>query len=690
MVRTTIRTIAAAALLLLIGISAHAADLAVGDYTISDQDGALSIRRGDAELFRWLGVNAQTFEPGVNMSFGFFKFKKNNPTQKDLAFAVEGNTVKLTADGADAGAVTFEQTDAGSLRARVSVNPDLAKNAVGMSFACAADDRFWGFGEQYNYVDLHGRALKIWVQEQGVGRDEEPPTFPPGRGSFTDTYFPMPYFMDPAKRRAFLIENSQYSYFDLCKTDAATWQTEVWDTAEVSFLVWDGATPEDLVAHLTAEVGRPDKTPPDWAFSGVWLAAQGGTKAVYKRFQEAMDADVPVTAMWVQDWLGKRQFVPGMFGVKHRWVHDEEFYPELDKLIQKMADKGVRFLGYFNPFVLPDYEHFEPAVEKGYLPLTPDGKPYTFQIITFPGSVVDVTNPEAVEWFKGYARKAIAMGQKGWMCDYGESMPYDGTLHVGDGRSFHNLYPTAWHRINREVLEEAFPDGDYILLTRSGYTYEHSVAQVVWAADQEQEWADKDGIPTVVRAALTIGLSGIPFYSHDVAGFSGGPSTKELFMRWTELGAFTPFMRTHDGLRKKENHRFNSDAETLAHFKKMADIHAALFPYFKKVADQAVTHGLPMIRHTVLVDPDWPAALDAHKQWMIGRDLLFAPVTEQGASEITVHFPEGEWEHLLTGEVHAGRTTADVSAPIGTPAVFVRRGAMDDVVAAVRAAAGIK
>ena len=77
-------------------------------------------------------------------------------------------------------------------------------------------------------------------------------------------------------------------------------------------------------------------------------------------------------------------------------------------------------------------------------------------------------------------------------------------------------------------------------------------------------------------SALTMGLAGIPFFTHDIAGFSGGPGTKELFLRWTEMGAFTPFMRTHDGLKKFENHIFNSDEETLAFFKKFALIHKEL------------------------------------------------------------------------------------------------------------------
>jgi alpha-glucosidase len=666
---------------------------AAGDQaSFASADNGVSLAWNGRELFRLTRVQALSFDRDVSVALAFFTFNKKNERAADLQFgpSPDGKSWPLLLDGKPAGTATFGVTPGGNLHGAIALDASVPADAVRLSFACAPDDRFWGFGEQYNFVDFRGRNLKIWTQEQGVGRAEIPPKFPPGMGSFTDTYFPMPYFMDPAAGKGFLLENPQASFFDLCKTEASHWTAEVWDTRTVSFAAFPGPAPKDIVTQLTAETGRLKTAPPDWAFSGVWLAAQGGTGAVHKRWREAMDAGIPVTAMWAQDWLGKRQFLPGIWGVKHRWVHDPELYPDLEKLIADMAAQGVRFLGYFNPYVLPEFEHWAPMAEKGWLAKTPAGDPYKFQIITFPGGLIDTTNPDAVEYFKGFARKAIAMGQKGWMCDYGEALPYDAVLANGRGQDFHNLYPTDWHRINREALEEAYPDGDFILLTRSGFTYEHKVAQVVWAADQEQEWEDRDGMPTVVRAALTIGLAGIPFYSHDVAGFSGGPSTKELFMRWTELGAFTPIFRTHDGLKKTENHRFNSDAETLAHFKKMALMHQALLPYFKPLAQEALRTGLPMIRHTILVDPEWPEALDADTQWMLGDDMLFAPVLEKGATEVRVKFPAGEWEHLLTGQPFPGRATAMVPAPMGTPAVFIRKGRAGDMAAEVRKIHGSK
>ena len=669
------------------GHSRHAASDSVGSgpgfsWGVNET-GQLSIRHGDRELLLLNGVDAVGFTPDVSMLFGFFTFRESGDWLRALGLAEDdAGAIYVTLDGAVIGTVTLSPTDAGSLRVTVDLGQGIGATALRLRFACFPADRFWGFGEQYNGVEFRGKTVPIWVQEQGVGRSAHP--IRPPMGTLTDTYFPMPYFVDPGQGKGFLVENTEYSVFDLCDFDPTTWNVEVWNGSRVSFIVLPGPTGKDVVSQLTTEVGRPAAAPPDWAFSGVWLASQGGPAELWRRVGTALSAGVPLSAVWIQDWLGQREFGLGNRGVKYHWTADETLYPDLAGTIAALRAQGIRFLGYFNPFVVPKYEQYDAGAAEGFLITRANGEPYVFPIITFRGSLLDVTNPDAVAWFQGYAEQAVQTGMAGWMADFGEWLPFDAVLADGGAPEQHNLYPTAWHSASRDVLESAYPDGDFVLLTRSGYTGEQAVAQVVWAGDQSADWSTTDGLPTVVAAGLTLGLSGIPFFTHDIAGFSGGPSTKELFERWTELGAFTPVFRTHDGLKGEQNHRFDSDAETLAHFATMARVHAALLPCFQDLAAQAVAEGLPILRHTALVDPAWTEAYYAHAQWMIGDDLLVAPVVTEGAADVQVFFPEGEWEHLFTGERFSGRQVLTVAAPIGTPAAFGRVGKIPEVVAAVR------
>jgi alpha-glucosidase len=245
-----------------------------------------------------------------------------------------------------------------------------------------------------------------------------------------------------------------------------------------------------------------------------------------------------------------------------------------------------------------------------------------------------------------------------------------------------NTFPVDWHRVNREALEQARPDGDWVSFARSGFTGVQGVAQIHWVGDQQTDWGELDGLPTVVPALLNLGLAGQPFVSLDIAGFSvgGEPSTKELYQRWTELGAFAPVMRTHQGARKDENWNWNKDDETIDHFRKFTFVHCALADDFMALADEAVESGKPLLRHLMLVFPDDRETWNISDQFMIGESLLVAPVLEEGATTRSVYFPAGTWFNVWTpGESVQGGQRLTVDAPIGSPPVYSRGEEREDI-----------
>jgi alpha-glucosidase len=148
--------------------------------------------------------------------------------------------------------------------------------------------------------------------------------------------------------------------------------------------------------------------------------------------------------------------------------------------------------------------------------------------------------------------------------------------------------------------------------------------------------------------------------------------TEELLLRWIELGAFTPVMRSHEGNRPALNLQIDSSPALLAHFARFSQLHAALAPYVRSLRDEAATSGLPYQRPLFLLDPD-PEHFSIHDQFAYGADMIVAPVIVEGATNRTVVLPRGKWRHLFTGEVLAAGTH-DVEAPIGQPPVFTREG----------------
>ena len=377
-------------------------------------------------------------------------------------------------------------------------------------------------------------------------------------------------------------------------------------------------------------------------------------------------ANVSVGTLWVQDWTGERENAGGGYGVQYRWNADEELYPDLAGFVADLHAQDLRVVGYVNPFVDQALEHWDEMEAAGMLPLDPE----TGEVATFIGprgsmTTADLSNPDTREYIREHLRVAVRdIGLDGWMADFAEWLPLDADIAEGDAAAFHNRYPEVWQSLTRDVMEELRPDGDWLMFARSGWTGVQSQAQVHWVGDQEADWSKTDGLPTVIPALITLGLSGQPFTTHDIAGFSGGPSTKELYLRWTELGAFSPFMRTHDGNEREENHRWDADEETTAHFSRMSRIHEALASERQDWAAEGESTGVPMVRHLLLEFPEDREAWEVHDQYLFGPDLLVAPVLEQGATEsFSLYLPEGRLgaclerrEHQRTAVDHGGRT----------------------------------
>jgi alpha-glucosidase len=322
--------------------------------------------------------------------------------------------------------------------------------------------------------------------------------------------------------------------------------------------------------------------------------------------------------------------------------------------------------------------------ERGLLIRNEAGDAYVFPAPNGSSSLPDLTNPQAREYVKGFLRAMVVdLGMDGWMSDFGEWAPTDAVYADGsDPVARHNLYPVDWHRLWREVMDEVRPDGDYVVFARSGFTGVHAVSMIHWIGDQETDWSDTDGLPTVVPALINLGLSGIPYVTHDIAGFSGTiapPSTKELFMRWTELGAFTPIMRTHEGARKDLNWSWNEDAETIAHFRRFARIHQALGGEIRALASEAASSSAPILRHLMLVFPNDRHSRTVSDQFMLGDSLLVAPVVTEGATTRNVYLPPGTWFHIWTGQRYDGGRDLEIDAPLGQPPVFSRERDRDDL-----------
>lgn len=557
-----------------------------------------------------------------------------------------------------------------------------------------ADERVFGFGEQFSCVNLKGKRFPVIVSEQGIGRGRQPLTLlvdivAGAGGSWHSSYAPLPHYLTSNMRSLFL-ESTACSIFDLRADEFI--QMAVFDTM-MQGRILSGDTPAKLIGEYTAATGR-QRPLPDWILDGAVIGIQGGTEKVRHVWADLREYNTPVSAFWLQDWVGQRKTAVGQ-QLWWNWELDRSHYPDWEMLVKELADSGIRVMAYVNPFLVdPSGKKsfrrnlLSEAREANYLVKNSLGEPYFVKNTDFDSAMVDFTNPEAFAWYKNVLRvQLLAVGVSGWMADFGEALPYDARLFSDEpARRIHNQYPVLWARLNRELVDEVDDGDDLVFFMRSGYLGSPRYSTLFWLGDQMTTWDAYDGIKTAVMGLLSSGFSGFAFNHSDIGGYTAVKTPlytvvrdEEQLMRWAELNAFTVVFRTHEGINPDANHQIYSDEETLAHFSRCAKIYAAWADYRKKLVREAAATGLPVVRHPFIHYPDDPRLRDIrYEQFLVGEVFMVCPVLEPHVEEVSCHLPKGKWTHLWTGneyECPGAGSNVSVPAPLGYPALFYQSGA---------------
>lgn len=598
-----------------------------------------------------------------------WRVKENLPEDVIVVFGRDSSTVEVT--------LYFLE---GRMNLKLKSN-DPEANRFWIRIKAEPGEHIYGCGEQFSELDLRGRKVPLWVSEQGVGRNKRElltffaDKFERAGGDWYTTYYPQPTFV--STRKLFChVNDSHYMKFDFSHDDYH--ELECWAIPN-SIIFGTGRSLLEIIENQSAYLGRQPELP-GWSMDGVLLGLQGGTDVVMPKVEEALKRGLKIAAVWIQDWEGKRITSFGK-QLMWNWEYDSNMYPDLPALIEKLRNRGIRVMGYVNPFLALEGNLYREASEKGYLVMKSDGSEYHVVITTFPAAIVDITNPEAYVWLKEIIKNnMIGIGLSGWMADFGEYLPTDAVLHSGDdARSFHNRFPQNWAKLNREAVEEAGKLGEVFFFTRAGYTGTTAYSTLMWAGDQMVDWSVDDGLPSVIPAALSLGYSGFGLSHSDTGGYTtiknimgNVTRSKELFIRWSSLSAFTPVMRTHEGNRPDDNWQFNSDDETLLHFARMSSVHWKLKPYLMELIRENCERGIPVMRHPLLHYEDDHNLYTMKYQYMLGPDLMVVPVVEEGKKTQEVYLPEGEWIDIWSGrEYGPGRYVVD--APLETIPVFYRK-----------------
>jgi len=582
-------------------------------------------------------------------------------TEEDaVIFSAEGHAVRMTVQPHPTGAELLLQGEEGW--------------AYEIRLPALAGEAIFGGGEQYRKVNLRGERVVNFVSEHIkaatiVEKALLPKAFYKEKDhSSIGSYSPMPVFVTD-RGRVFLIRTQSDGYAEFGE-DSYLFS---YDSCPESILLLHGRDYRSISALLAEQIPNRQYLP-DWCHDGMILGIQGGTETILQKTFAMLDAGAKICGVWSQDWSGENRTAMGK-QVWWNWEVDDALYPDLKGAIAKLRERGVRFLAYINPYLVKDGNLYNFCRDKGYLITKEDGSVYHIRSTTFDAGMLDLTNPEAVRYMKEVLIKQnmLDLGVSGWMADFGEYLPVDCVLHDGDPKKLHNQWPVMWAKLNREAIEE-FGSEEIMFFTRSGYLGAQTYAPIMWNGDQHTDTTRDYGMPCVMPASFSLGFSGLTLVHSDVGGFFSFGKLKrdgELFVRWMEMCAFSPLMRSHESIRPWANAQF--DAEGVTRFTvKLTRVHAGLKPYLQHCVEQA-QQGIPAMRPDFWEAGNYTASRDSYS-YFLGDDLYVVPVIGKKKKTRTVHLPEGDWQCFWCGKEYAGGKTYRVPAPLGKIPVFYRKG----------------
>jgi alpha-glucosidase len=485
-------------------------------------------------------------------------------------------------------------------------------------------------------------------------------------------------------------DNTSRSYFDMGKTDPSR-VTFGAASGELNYYVFTGGrerTPKQVLADYTDLTGRAP-LPPLWALGNQqsrWsYYPESRVREVARGFRESRTpADVIYLDIDYMD--GFRVFT---------W--NKERFPDPSKMLADLRAEGFRVVLIIDPGVKvdPNYYAYQQGRAGGHFVKTSDGGELHASV--WPGvcAFPDFTDPAAREWFGSLYKTNLDEGVAGFWNDMNEpgvflseetpkpdiyhhpmkTFPSD-ARHAGDGAPgsharYHNVYGMQMARATFEGLKRLRPDARPFVLTRAGYAGVQRYS-AVWTGDNVASW---DHLRLSLSMLMNMGISGVPFVGSDVGGFSGNP-TPELYTRWLQAAALTPFLRSHSENGSNPHEPYSFPAEYADINRASIELRYRLLPYLYSLFEEHTRTGAPVMRPLWFEHPDDARTYLIEDEYLVGRDLLVAPVVTESVTKRRVYFPAGDdWVDWWDGKTYKGGSDADVGAPLDRLPLFARAGA---------------
>ena len=507
----------------------------------------------------------------------------------------------------------------------ISIFNDGSAHYLSAQLNLGVGELVYGLGERFTAFAKNGQSVDIWSADGGTSSEQ--------------AYKNIPFYLTNRGYGVFVNNTGKVS-FEVASEVVEKVQFSA-QSQDLQYFVIYGPTPAEILEKYTALTGRAPQLP-EWSF-GLWLSTSFVTdydeKTVTAFIDEMEKREIPLDVFHFDCfWMREYQWCD------FQW--DPRTFPDPHGMLTRLKSRGLKISLWINPYIGQASPLFAEGKSGGYFLKRSDGSIWQWDLWQAGNAIVDFTNPQAREWFKSKLRPLLEMGVDCFKTDFGERIPTDVIYHNGaDPLEMHNLYTQLYNATVWELLQEV-KGKNAIVFARSA-TVGGQKMPVHWGGDNSSSF---ESMAESLRGGLSLSLSGFGYWSHDIGGFEGNPDPA-VFKRWLAFG----LLSSHSRLHGNESVRvpWSIDEEAVDVTRTFAMLKRKLRPYLIETMRDVSEKGLPMMRPMLLAFPEDPTAWFLDQQYMLGPDLLVAPVFS-AEGEVTFYLPAGTWRNYFTNEEIVG------------------------------------
>lgn len=538
--------------------------------------------------------------------------------------------------------------------------------------AMSGSEHFYGLGDKTGFLDKRYYAYEMWNTD-----DPRPQV-----DTYKALYKSIPFFLTLTDSNVYgiFLDNTYHTYFDMGQES----EDYFWfgsDGGDLDYyFIFGQNMPEVLggYTYLTGTCPLPQKWALGYHQSRWGYVTQEDVQSIADGMRKN---DIPCDVIHLD--------IDYMEHFKVFTWNEDHYHGDARRFLEQLAADGFKIVTINDPGVKVEegYPVYEEGIQKDFFAKAPDGQVYVNEV--WPGDAVfpDFGNPDVRKWWGDHQKFLLEHGVRGIWNDMNEPASFKGPLpedvvFTDEGRTtdhaeIHNVYGHLMAKAAFEGLKKHDGRRPFVI-TRACYAGSQKYS-TVWTGDNTSMWGH---LQMLIPQLCNLGLSGMPFAGTDIGGF-GADTTPELMARWIQAACFSPLMRNHSALGSRLQEPWQFGPEVLDIYRKYVKLRYRLIPYLYDLFFEGEKTGAPIMRPLVYHYEKDEAARVCNDEFMVGPNLLVAPVVHQGERRRMVYLPEGQWYDYWTREKIAGPCWFIREAPLDVCPIYVRAGSilpvMEDV-----------